>query len=226
MLKVSEYRELYEGLTQEDGRFRDHLYERSGQTPQEELFPELERAKNRINYAMLGIHPIYQREVELSGIVDYPNKTLYLYDRNGQTKTPFSELDPSYVQFLESQKRIYNVKETLPLSSVALKTSSQMLSDEGVRTPDTEGIPMNLPSYEIPYSRKVLETAFTRSMVLMNHLHEEIEKYGLDRAYGTSREDLIKYVESNSFHFGFEHSVNELADVAKDAVILGGLEEQ
>lgn len=226
MLNVSEYRELYEGLTQEDGQFREALFERNGTAPEEELFPDLERAKNRLNYAMLGIHPIYHREVELSGIVDYARQNLYLYQDGGQQELPFQQLDPSYVQFLESQKRIYNVKETLPLSSVALKTSSQILAQEDIQVPDLSETRMNLPQEDIPFSRRVLKTAFARSMVLMNHLHEEIEKYGLDRAYGTNREDLIQYVTSNSFDFAFEHSVNELTEAAKDAVQMNTVENR
>lgn len=226
MLKVNEYRELYEGLTQEGEEFRDAIYALSEQVPEEELFSDLDRAQNRLNYAMLGIHPIYNREVELSGIVDYARRVLYTYAEDGQIETSFDDLDPSYVSFLETQKRIYNVKETMPLSSVALKTSNQWLAKEDVEVPDLSQTQMNLPSDDLSYSRKVLETAFARSMVLMNHLHEEIEKHGLDRAYGTSREDLIQYVQSNSFQFQFDHSVNELTQAAKDATLMDNMENQ
>lgn len=226
MLKVNEYRELYEGLTQEGGKFRDAIYALSEQVPEKELFSDLDRAQNRLNYAMLGIHPIYNREVELSGIVDYARRVLYTYAEDGQIETSFDDLDPSYVSFLETQKRIYNVKETMPLSSVALKTSNQWLAKEDVKVPDLSQVQMNLPSDELSFSRKVLETAFARSMVLMNHLQEEIEKHGLDRAYGASREDLIQYVQSNSFQFQFDHSVNELTQAAKEASLMDNMENQ
>lgn len=216
-MEVNAYRELYEGLTQEDGKFRDNLSTYAGTGALENLLSKLELAQNRLNHAMLGIHPIYRREVELSGIVDYPAQTLYLADASGGRAVPFSELDPAYVSFLENQKRIYNVKETLPMSSVALKTSAQWLSEDGVKVPDLSGVPMHLPSDKFPYSRRVLETAFARSMVMMNHLQEEIEKHGLDSVYGANRDDLIRYCESNAFDFQFKKSVNELTEIAEKA---------
>lgn len=221
-MKVSEYRELYEGLTQENNAFREKLSTYAEAELAENLLSELELAQNRLNHAMLGVHPIYRREVELSGIVDYPNRMLYLMGPDGDTPFPFDDLDASYVSFLENQKRIYNVKDIMPLSSVALKTSSQWLREDGVTPPETGNVPMNLPSEDFPHSRKVLETAFARSMVLMNHLQEEIKKHGLDAAYGTNREDLIQYCQSNSFNYQFRHSVNELTEVAERAADMDG----
>lgn len=221
-MKVNEYRELYEGLIQENSQFRDNLSAYTDTSFAGNLLTDLELAQNRINHAMLGVHPIYRREVELSGIVDYPKKTLYLLGKEGDIALPFSELDPSYVNFLESQKRVYNTEKIIPLSSVALKTSSQWLKEDGVDVPDISEVPMHLPSDDFPHSRKVLETAFARSMVLMNHLQEEIEKHGLDKAYGANREDLIRYCQSNSFDYQFKRSVHELTDVAERAAKMDG----
>lgn len=225
-MKVSEYRELYEGLTQQNNAFRDNLSSYMDMALAENLLSDLELAQNRLNHAMLGVHPIYRREVELSGIVDYPKKTLYLMGPDGDVPFPFSELDPSYVSFLETQKRVYNVKEMLPLSSVALKASSQWLKEDGVDVPDISKVPMHLPSDDFPHSRKVLEMAFARSMVLMNHLQEEIEKHGLDKTYGANREDLIRYCQSNSFNYQFKHSVHELTEAAERAADMDSVVNQ
>lgn len=223
---VNEYRELYEGLTQEDDDFRNAISNLSDSTLTDNLLTEIELAQNRLNHAMLGVHPLYRREVELSGIVNYPERALCLFHPDGETVTPFSELDPAYVQFLESQKRIYNVKDTLPLSSVALKTSNQWLKEDGVSVPDTSETQMHLPEDDFPLSRKVLELAFARSMVLMNHLQEEIEKHGLTDTYGTNREDLIQYCQSNSFNYQFHYSVNELTETAMASAKADSLENQ
>lgn len=213
-MNVNAYRELYEGLTQQDASFRDAIYALTDSVLTDNILSDLELAQNRLNHAMLGIHPIYRREVELSGIVDYPEKTLSLFCSNNENVIPFSDLDPSYVQFLESQKRIYNVKERLPLSSVALKTSNQWLEDDGVKVPDLSTVEMHLPKERFPYARKTLEMAFARSMVMMNHLQEEIEKHGLDTVYGANRDNLIQYCQSNSFDFQFDQSVGELTETA------------
>ena len=225
MLSVSNYRELYEGITQQDSSFRDSLRALADDLP-DVLLSELELAQNRLNHAMLGIHPLYHREVELSGIVDYPERALRLFAEKGEDVLPFSELDPAYVQFLESQKRIYNVKERLPLSSVALKASNQWLSEEGVEVPDISATCMHLPDRPFSYSRKQLETAFARSMVLMNHLQNEIEKHGLADIYGANRSDLIQYCQSNSFCFQFDHSVTELTEAAICASGMDNLSNQ
>ena len=220
-MKVNEYRELYEGLTQEDTSFRDAMQELEP-TFTVNILSDLELAQNRLNHAMLGIHPLYRREVELSGIVDYPERSLKLFHSDGESVIPFENLDPSYVSFLESQKRIYNVKDTLPLSSVALKTSNQWLKEDGVEVPNLSDVLMHLPEDDFPYSRKVLETAFARSMVLMNHLHEEVEKQGLSAVYGTNRSDLMLYTQSNSFNYQFDYSVHELTDTASQMVDFAG----
>ena len=65
-MDVKAYRELYEGITQEDALFRDAIYALNEQVPTDDLFSELDRAQNKLNHAMLGIHPLYRREVELS----------------------------------------------------------------------------------------------------------------------------------------------------------------
>lgn len=226
MMTVKEYRELYEGLTQEDARFRDAIYALSKQVPEQDLFSDLERAQNKLNHAMLGIHPLYRREVELSGIVDYANRSLHLYEETGEQVVAFDDLDPSYVSFLEQQKRVYNIKERMPLSSVALKTSHQWLEAEGVEVPKVDDLSMSLPKDSLCYSRKTLQTAFARSMVLMNHLQEQMEQYGLLAVYDVNREDLIQYVQSNSFDFQFDYSVKELTAASQEAANMDGLEQQ
>lgn len=225
-MNVNEYRELYEGLTQEEGDFRKAIYSLTDSTLTDNILSELELAQNRLNHAMLGIHPLYRREVELSGIVDYPERALRLFMPDGETATSFDELDPSYVNFLEAQKRIYHIKTVMPLSSVALKASNQWLKEEGVNVPDISETQMHLPEDEFPFSRKILEMAFARSMVLMNHLQEEIEKYGLADTYGTNREDLIQYCQSNCFNYQFSHSVHELTETAMKASNLDNLANQ
>lgn len=225
-MDVKAYRELYEGITQEDALFRDAIYALSEQVPTDDLFSELDRAQNKLNHAMLGIHPLYRREVELSGIVDYANQSLHLYQTDGEQNLSFSELDPSYVSFLEQQKRIYNVKDVMPLSSVALKTSHQWLEADGVEVPKLDTLTMSLPEDSLCYSRKTLQLAFARSMVLMNHLHEQMERYGLTKTYDVNRQDLIQYVHSNSFDFQFDYSVNELTAVSEKAASMNDLERQ
>lgn len=225
-MTVKEYRELYEGLTQDDAQFRDAIYALNGQVPKQELFSELDRAQNKLNHAMLGIHPLYRREVELSGIVDYTNRALHLYQETGEQVLSFDDLDPSYVSFLEQQKRVYNIRERMPLSSVALKTSHQWLEADGVEVPNVKELSMSLPEDSLCYSRKTLQTAFARSMVLMNHLQEQMEQYGLLQTYDVNREDLIQYVQSNSFDFQFAYSVRELTTASQEAANMDGLEQQ
>ena len=99
-MNVKAYRELYEGLTQQDSSFRRAVYKLSDDSLVDTLLSELELVQNRLNHAMLGIHPIYRREVELSGIVDYPKQALSLFHTTIDTAIPFSELFPSYVNFL------------------------------------------------------------------------------------------------------------------------------
>ena len=216
-MNVHEYRELYEGLTQPDDGFRTAIRELGDASLPEQLLSDLELVQNRLNHAMLGIHPLYRREVELSGIVDYAGRALRLFAPEGEQALPFDGLDPSYVEFLESQKRAYNVQDCLPLSSVALKASCQWLNEDGVRVPDISQVPMHLPDEKLSGSRRVLEAAFARSMVLMNHLQNEIEKHGLDKVYGVNRGNLIQYCQSNAFDFQFDHSVRELTEVSQQA---------
>lgn len=217
-MNVKMYRELYEGLTQQDTTFRDMIYDLSESALTDNILSELELAQNRLNHAMLGIHPIYRREVELSGIVDYADRTLSLFHSGDDNISKFSELDPAYVNFLESQKRIYNVKERLPLSSVALKASNQWLQEDGVNVPDISTVQMHLPDEAFPHSRKILQMAFARNMVMMNHLQEEIEKHGLDKVYGANRDQLLQYCQSNAFDFQFDRSVGDLTETAAQAV--------
>ncbi len=221
-MDVKDYRNLYEGLTQEDDSFRQAMYEWNDSFV-EPLLSDLELAKNRLNYAMLGVHPIYQREVELSGMVNYSDNTLELY---GKEPVPFANLDASYVAFLEQQKRIYNVKEQLPLSSVALKTSHQWLTEEGVNCPDISDIPMNVPDKDFSVSREVLEKAFARNMTMMCHIQEEMKKHHLDETYAVHKDDLIQYCQSNSFSFQFNQSVDELNTVLEIAEGMDGLLNQ
>ena len=225
-MDVCSYRELYEGLTQKDDGFRTAIRALTDDMP-EILLTDLERTQNRLNHAMLGVHPIYRREVELSGIVNYADRSLSLYTAEGGITHSFHDLDPSYVEFLESLKRVYNVKELLPLSSVALKTSNQWLSDDNVKVPDLSDCDMNLPPDDIPLSRSVLKTAFARSMVMMNHLHEEIERHGLDKTYEVNRSDLITYCQTKQFDFQFDRSVNELSTIAEESAgLVSGLDNR
>lgn len=219
MLTVSEYRELYEGLTQEDSAFRERLAALAGPSVcPDKILSDLELAENRLVHAMLGVHPIYRREVELSGIVDYEQQVLRLYVPKGETNQAFSELDPAYVSFLEAQKRIYNVKKQLPLSSVALKASAEWLQEEGVSAPSVDEAAIHLPKESFGLSRRVLEAAFAKNVILVNHIQEEIEKHGLAEAYGANREELHSYCQSHSFDYAFDKSVTELGVVANEAL--------
>ena len=114
----------------------------------------------------------------------------------------------------------------MPLSSVALKTSHQWLEADGVEVPKLDTLTMSLPEDSLCYSRKTLQLAFARSMVLMNHLHEQMERYGLTKTYDVNRQDLIQYVHSNSFDFQFDYSVNELTAGSEKAASMNDLERQ
>ena len=57
-LSVSDWRDLYEGMTQEDDGFRKKMAERVAGLSADNILSELELAQNRLTYAMMGIHPI------------------------------------------------------------------------------------------------------------------------------------------------------------------------
>lgn len=222
-MTVEDYRYLCEGLTQEDNSFREHIYKlneyMSSDDLTNKLLSEVELAQNRLTHAMIGVHPIYRREIEISGIVDYEKRALRLFAPDKDLVYPFKELDPAYVNFIEHQKRIYNVndKGILPMSSVALKISDQICKSDGIKTPDITDLDMNLPQKSFCYSRKILENAFAKNMVLVNHLREEIEKHGLDATYEVNKNDLISYCQSKSFDYQFDHSVKELTEISSMA---------
>ena len=222
-MTVQDYRYLYEGVTQDDDEFREHLYTLNDVIPSDDiankLISEIELAQNRLNHAMIGVHPLYRREIEISGIIDYDKKALYLFAGDTDKVYPFEKLDASYVAFIENQKRIYNVKdkEILPMSSVALKLSNQMCKEDHIPTPDISDMDMHLPKSDFCYSRRILENAFAKNMVLVNHLREEIGKYHLDKTFEVNKDDLISYCQSKSFDYQFAHSVQELTDIAEVA---------
>lgn len=220
ILSLRDMRLVYEGMTQEDGRFRDAIRALGIGFEDEQIFGDLERTQNRLNYAMLGIHPIYRREVELAGLVDFPNRQLSLIGETEVFEFGFDGLDPAYVSFLENQKRIYNVKDTLPLSSVALKTSN-MLNEDSMEVPNISQLHLNVPTELETPSRAVLERAFTNSMVLMTHLDKELRRHGIAQAVGMNKDALLLYVGSNSFSNSFDHSVGELENVAVTAINRG-----
>ena len=91
-LSVSDWRDLYEGMTQEDDGFRKKMAERVAGLSADNILSELELAQNRLTYAMMGIHPIYRREIELSGFINYPEKHLALYADNGERIIPLMSL--------------------------------------------------------------------------------------------------------------------------------------
>lgn len=222
-LTVGDWRDLYEGMTQEDDGFRKKMAELIPDLPTDNILSELELAQNRLTYAMMGIHPIYMREIELSGFVDYPEKNLVLYSDNGDRIVPFSTLDPSYVEFLENQKRTHNVKELQPLSSVALRASQEMypgIADE------IEPVPMNTDGAKVKCSSDALALAWSRSVILMNHLHEEMQKYGLDKAFGVNRDDLRSYCNSNIGDSQFDRNLAELGQAAETAQDMDSLVKQ
>lgn len=210
-LTVADWRDLYEGMTQKDDGFREKMAERVPGITAENILSEFELAQNRLTYAMMGIHPIYQREVEFSGYINYPEQCLTLYADNGERIVSFKELDPSYVEFLENQKRTHNIKDIQPLSSVALRASQELYPETAKQI---EPIPMNTDGAEVNCSSKALKLAWARSTIMMNHIHEEMTKYGLDKAFGVSRDDLRAYCTSRIGDAQFDKSIAELADVA------------
>lgn len=222
-LTVSDWRDLYEGMTQKDDGFRRKMAERVPGLSADNILTELELAQNRLTYAMMGIHPIYFREIEFSGYIDYPNKYLALYADNGERILPFKELDPSYVEFIENQKRIRNTKDIQPLSSVALHASEELFP--GMRDV-IEPVPMNTDGTQESCSSKALKLAWARSTILMNHIHEELQKYGVDKAFAVDRDDLRAYCTSRIGSAQFDRSIAELSEVAQEASGMDGLLRQ
>lgn len=221
-LTVSDWRDLYEGMTQEDPIFREKLQKRHPEVSADRLISELELAQNRLTYAMMGIHPIYEREIELSGFVDYGKRQMLLYADNGERIVPFGELDPSYVEFLENQKRFRNVKDVQPLSSVAIQASRELYPE----TKKTfESIPMNTDGVQKEKSTDVLKLAWDRSTILMNHLQEEMEKSGVMAAYGVDRDELRVYCSSYMGNAQFDYSVRELKNVAEESRAMNDMDE-
>lgn len=216
-LSMNDWRELYDGLTREDPGFREAIEELGDPTQDAEMFSDLDRTRNRLNYAMLGVHPIYRREVELSGMIDHYHKELVLAGDDGDIIYTYGDLDPAYVAFLENQKRVDSSDDTTPLSSVALKTSHSLLKGE-MDLPSLDGVSMNVSSDTDNFSREILEKAFVNSMVLMTHLKNEIRSRGLDQTYGMSKDHLLQYSVADSFNNSFERSVGELSELAKGAV--------
>lgn len=217
-LSVNDLQALYEGLTQEDDSFREAMTDMGYEVNKDEVFNDILRVKNKLNYAMLGIHPIYRREVELAGLVDFHKRTLSLASHPEDRIISFDDMDPSYVAFLENQKRIYSTdKKTMPLSSVALRIGNELNKDK-MDVPNIDDLHLNVPK-EIPNrSRKVLERAFTNSMVMMTHLDSMIKKHGFDKAYNMNKDHLLQYVASDQFNFSFNRSVTELDNIAKTSV--------
>lgn len=222
-LTVADWRDLYEGMTQADDSFRKKMAEKVPGLPTDNLLSELELSQNRLTYAMMGIHPIYLREIELSGYVDYPNQRLFLYADNGERIVPFGDFDPSYVEFLENQKRTHNVKDIQPLSSVALRASQELYPEiAGYIDP----IPMNTDGAVVSCGSKALRLAWARSTIMMNHLQEEIQKYGVDRAFSVDRDDLRAYCTSRIGSAQFDLSIAELSGLAQEASGMDGLLKQ
>lgn len=222
-LTVADYRDLYEGMTQKDDGFRIKMAEKVPEITPDNVLSELELAQNRLTYAMMGIHPIYQREIELSGFINYPEQCLALYADNGERIVPFKELDQSYVEFLENQKRMHNVRDIQPLSSVAICASEKLFP--GTKE-QLESVSMNTDGAEISCSSKALRLAWDRSTILMNHIHEELCKYGVDKAFAVDRDDLRTYCTSNIYSAQFDRSIAELSDVAQEAAGMDGLLHQ
>ena len=221
-LTVSDWRDLYEGMTQKDPIFREKLQERHPEVSADRLISELELAQNRLTYAMMGIHPIYEREIELSGFVDYGKRQMLLYADSGERIVPFGELDPSYVEFLENQKRFHSVKDVQPLSSVAIQASRELYPE----TKETfESIPMNTDGVQKEKSTDVLKLAWDRSTILMNHLQEEMEKSGVMTAYGVDRDELRVYCSSYMGNAQFDYSVRELKNVAEESRAMNDMDE-
>lgn len=220
-LTVKDYRKLYEGLTQRDSSFRNAVMELNPVIRDMPLPSALERVQNRLNYAMLGAQlqqpqSIPCPEIEVSGVVHFDTNELCLYSPQGEQYYHFDALDPNYVAFLREQRPLDGSDELI-LSSIALRTS-HMLLEEQMQVPSLEGTYMNIPEEITTTSRRVLERAFSNSMVLMNHLQHEMEKFGLDKTYGIHKDDLLQHVSSNMFDAEFEHSISDLKEDAKDMV--------
>lgn len=222
-LTVADWRDLYEGMTQEDDSFRKKMAEKVSGITAENILSEFELAQNRFTYAMMGIHPIYWREIELSGFINYPEQNLVLYADNGERIVPFKELDSSYVEFLENQKRIYNTRDIQPLSSVAIRVSEELYPETKEHL---EPVPMNTDGAEISCGVKALRRAWERSTILMNHIHEELSKYGADKAYAVNRDDLRAYCTSRIGSAQFDRSIAELSEVAQEASGMDGILKQ
>lgn len=222
-LTVADWRDLYEGMTQEDDGFRKKMAEIVPDISADNVLSEIELAQNRLTYAMMGIHPIYMREIELSGFIDYPNRCMILYMDDGERTLSFNDMDPSYVEFLENQKRIHNTRDYQPLSSVALR-ASQELYPEMAKYIDP--IPMNTDGAEVSCSSKALKLAWARSTILMNHIHEELNKYGVGKAFAVNRDDLRAYCTSRIGDAQFDRSLAELAGVVQQASGMDGLLNQ
>lgn len=222
-LTVADWRDLYEGMTQEDDGFRKKMAEKVPDLPVDNILSELELAQNRLTYAMMGIHPIYEREIELSGYIDYPKRTLALYMDNGERIIPFKDLDQSYVEFLENQKRIHNLHDRQPLSSVALHASEELFPE---MKKHIEPVPMNTDGTEESPGPKMLRRAWERSTILMNHIHEELQRYGVDEVFAVDRDDLRAYCTSRIGSAQFDRSIAELAGVAHEASGMDGLLRQ
>lgn len=218
-LTVSDWRDLYEGMTQRDDGFRKKITEQMIGMTADNVLSELELVQNRLTYAMMGIHPIYQREIELSGFVDYPNRQMILYADNGERILSFQALDPSYVEFLENQKRIHNVKDLQPLSSVAVRVSEELYPE---MKKHLEPIPMNTDGARISCGTRALQRAWERSTILMNHIHEELMASGAVKAFGVDRDDLRAYCTSRIGDAQFDRSLAELAELAQDAAGMDG----
>lgn len=222
-LTVADWRDLYEGMTQKDDGFRKKMAEKVPDITADNILSEFELAQNRLTYAMMGIHPIYLREIELSGFIDYPRQVLSLYMDGGERVVPFKELDPSYVEFLENQKRTHNTKDLQPLSSVAIRVSEELYP--GMKE-HLEPIPMNTDGAEISCGAKMLKKAWERSTLLMNHIHEEMAAHGIDKAYAVDRDDLRAYCTSNIYSGEFDRSIAELTDTAYQAAGMDGILNQ
>lgn len=222
-LTVADWRDLYEGMTQEDDGFRKKMADYVPGITADNILSELELAQNRLTYAMMGIHPIYCREIELSGFVDYPNRCLSLYMDNGERVLPFGELDPSYVEFLENQKRTHKVQDIQPLSSVALHATELLYPD---MQKYIEPVSMNTDGTKEKPSSDMLKRAWDRSVILMNHIHEELVSSGAAKAFGINRDDLRAYCTSNIGNAQFDRSVAELSGVAHEAAGMDDLINQ
>lgn len=216
-LEASDMRLLYEGLTQEKGDFREAMTDLGYPVDKEEIFSEKKRVQNKLNHAMLGVYPIQRREVEMAGMVDFKEQELRLASDDGDLVTAFDDLDPDYVTFLEEQKERFSPdSDTMPMSSLALRASNE-LNKEEMDVPSLDKVHLNVP--ESPSSsRHELQRAFRNSMVMMNHMNEEIQKHGFDKMYDMNEDHLRQHVASDQFNRNFDRSVSEIEEYAKDSV--------